>query len=157
MKKQANAAKMAEEIEGGTESGGSIHVTEECKQEVDRKTDDGKEPRSGHMLWTVADVANKAMGAAGSDADPPLMTAKDESKQPSSNKTPESSLAVNSAATTPGTLKAAEPTPQHPLKDGSSAGQEHHEKGQPSAAAEAASSKVSSVVGSTGTSHEPGT
>ena len=117
---------VAEEIKGGTESGGSIHMAEECKQEMDRKT---------------GDVANKAMGAAESDADPPPVPAKDESKQPSSNKTRESSFAAHSAATTPGTLKAAEPTPQ---KDGSSAGQKHHEKGQPSAAA-----------GSTGTLHAP--
>ena len=83
-----------------------------------------------------ADVANKATGAAESNAASPPVTAKDESNQPSSS--------LNE-----GTLKAAVATPQPPLKDDGSAVEGRDEKDPASAAAEAASSKASTVAGST--------
>ena len=85
---------------------------------------------------TSADVANKATGAAESNAASPPVTAKDESNQPSSS--------LNE-----GTLKAAVATPQPPLKDDGSAVEGRDEKDPASAAAEAASSKASTVAGST--------
>ena len=78
----------------------------------------------------------KATGAAESDAGPPPETAKGESKQP--NSSPKE-----------GTRKAAEGTPQPLLKDGDSAVEGRDEKDPASAAAEAASSKASTVAGST--------
>ena len=88
------------------------------------------------MPQTSADVANKATGAAESNAASPPVTAKDESNQPSSS--------LNE-----GTLKAAVATPQPPLKDDGSAVEGRDEKDPASAAAEAASSKASAVAGST--------
>ena len=85
------------------------------------------------------DVA-KATGAAESNADPPPVTAKDESNQPNSSL---------------GTLKAAEATTQPPLEDRDPAIEGHDEKGRASAAPEAASSTASAVVGRT-LSQEPG-
>ena len=85
---------------------------------------------------TSADVANKATGAAESIAASPPVTAKDESNQPNSS--------LNE-----GTRKAAEATPQPLLKDGDSAVEGRDEKDPASAAAEAASSKASTVAGST--------
>ena len=85
---------------------------------------------------TSADVANKATGAAESNAASPPVTAKGESNQPSSS--------LNE-----GTLKAAVATPQPPLKDGDSAVEDHDEKDVASAAVKAASSKASAVAGST--------
>ena len=129
-------AKIAEEIES-IESTGNIHVAEERNQEVDRKgIGEGQELRSSSVLWTGADVAIKATGAAESDAGPPPVTAKDEGSQPNSS-------------LEEGTRKAAEATPQPLLKDGDSAVEGRDEKDPASAAAEAASSKASTVAGST--------
>ena len=119
------------------ESTGNIHVAEERNQKVDRKgISEGKELRSSSVLRTGADVAIKATGAAESDAGPPPVTAKDEGSQPNSS-------------LEEGTRKAAEGTPQPLLKDGDSAVEDHDEKDVASAAAEAASSKASTVAGST--------
>ena len=132
----AETEKIAKEIES-IESTGNIHVAEERNQEVDRKgIGEGKELHRSSVLRTGADVVIKATGAAESDAGPPPVTAKGESKQP--NSSPKE-----------GTRKAAEGTPQPLLKDRDSAVEDHDEKDVASAAVEAASSKASAVAGST--------
>ena len=129
-------AKIAEEIKS-IESTGNMHVAEERNQKVDRKgISEGKELRSSSVLRTGADVVIKATGAAESDAGPPPVTAKDEGSQPNSS-------------LEEGTRKAAEATPQPLLKDGDSAVEDHDEKDVASAAVKAASSKASTVAGST--------
>ena len=112
-------------------------MAEERNQKVDRKgIGEGKELSSSSVLRTGADVVIKATGAAESDAGPPPVPAKDESSQPNSS-------------IEEGTRKAAEATPQPLLKDGDSAVEDRDEKDPASAAAEAASSKASTVAGST--------
>ena len=112
-------------------------MAEERKQEVDRKgIGEGKELHSSSVLRAGADVVIKATGAAESDDGPPPVTAQDESSLPNSS-------------LEEGTRKAAEGTPQPLLKDGDSAVEGRDEKDPASAAAEAASSKASTVAGST--------
>ena len=134
--KEAETEKIAMEIES-IESTGNTRMAEERNQKVDREgISEGQELRSSSVLWTGADVAIKATGAAESDAGPPPVTAKDKSSQPNSS-------------LKKGTCKAAEATPQPLLKDGDSAVEDHDEKDVASAAVEAASSKSSAVAGST--------
>jgi hypothetical protein len=100
-------------------------MAEERKQEVNRKgIGEGKELHRSSVLRTGADVVIKATGAAESDAGPPPVTAKGESKQP--NSSPKE-----------GTRKAAEGTPQPLLKDRDSAVEDYDEKDLASTAVEA--------------------
>ena len=122
--KLAETEKIAKEIES-IESTGNIHVAEERNQKVDRKgIGEGKELSSSSVLRTGADVVIKATGAAESDAGPPPVTAKGESKQP--NSSPKE-----------GKRKAAEGTPQPLLKDRDSAVEDYDEKDLASTAVEA--------------------
>ena len=114
-------------------------MAKERNEEVGRKdSGDGKELHSGRSMLRMgaAVVVNKATDAESGTAPSPVTTTKDERSQPN--------LSFKK-----GTLKAVEAKPKSLNRDGDFAVGYHDEKDVASAAAEAASSKASTVAGST--------